>query len=865
MSIEDEITAWAATRPVWNTQVLQALMTGAVISDETVASIADHLVDGSPVALAPALPVPAGAATTGTNTVTIHGISNTQDVNALARDQHLTFAPAGVTVVYGENGSGKSGYARLLKSAVRARHREDVLPDIFAEGVGSPSAVVHFAVDDAEDTCPWPGGSRAVLRQVSFYDEACGDSYVTSDMELTYRPAALAFMDQLIGVSDAVRTEVERRLSKNAAATKALPHLKATTTAGQLLARLSAATSPQAIDDLVTLLEGAANLPADVAERLIEAEREHVRLRASDPALERKRYTDAAARRETVANHIRALDGSLGTTAMDRLNSLAATAAELRAAATVASSSGFGAEPVPGVGSSTWRALWEAARAFSEAEAYPGHAFPVADEGDTCVLCHQQLDEPARGRLSRFEAFVRDDTSRRAQAAEGDLRQAVDNALAREPLPSTVEAALQLLDDLGDPSVTEARTVLAAFAQRHELLKTWDRSAAGTHWGKAPGLGVAETLLGKARQDRESAAGIDDGGFAASLDRAAREHDELQASVEFSAEYDNVVAEVTRRREQSRLEAARRATDTSGITRKSTELARVFVTDVVRDRFTRELDRLHLDRVTLRDTGGRKGQLLHRPAFLGSARNVALDTVLSEGEQTALGLAGFFTEAYFDSTKSALVFDDPISSLDANRRRYVAERLVQLAADRQVVVFTHDSTFAAELRRASQDGSVPFTPRSVERSGAKTPGICQDRHPWDLKDIDDRFKWLETRLTKIRSERADLDFDDYDEAVSLWAGRLSMTWERILTLEVAGRIFDRGTMQVKPMSFRMLVQISQEDDDEFQRSYGQCSEWAARHDKSAELNYSPPEPSELQAELDKVKAWRKKIKKYLSV
>jgi hypothetical protein len=187
-----------------------------------------------------------------------------------------------------------------------------------------------------------------------------------------------------------------------------------------------------------------------------------------------------------------------------------------------------------------------------------------------------------------------------------------------------------------------------------------------------------------------------------------------------------------------------------------------------------------------------------------------------------------------------------------------------LAADRQVVVFTHDSTFAAELRRASQDGSVPFTPRSVERSGRKTPGICQDRHPWDLKDIDDRFKWLETRLTKIRNERADLDFDDYDEAVSLWAGRLSMTWERILTLEVAGRIFDRGTMQVKPMSFRMLVQISQEDDDEFQRSYGQCSEWAARHDKSAELNYTPPEPSELNAEMEKVKAWRKRIKKYLS-
>ncbi len=195
LTIEDEIIAWAATRPVWSLQVLQALMTDTVITDDTVASIADHLVDGSRVALAPTINVAPEAAATGTNTVTIHGISDAHAVNALAADQHLTFAPAGLTVVYGENGSGKSGYARLLKSAVRARHREDVLPDIFSASVGVPSAIVHYAIDGDEDICPWPGGSPAALRRISFYDEACGDSYVTTDMELTYRPAALVFME----------------------------------------------------------------------------------------------------------------------------------------------------------------------------------------------------------------------------------------------------------------------------------------------------------------------------------------------------------------------------------------------------------------------------------------------------------------------------------------------------------------------------------------------------------------------------------------------------------------------------------------------------------------------------------------------
>jgi len=314
------------------------------------------------------------------------------------------------------------------------------------------------------------------------------------------------------------------------------------------VARLSAATSIKGLDDIGKLLEGATSVPSGVDERLNEAEREHIRLRASDPALERKRYTDTAVRREAVANHLRALDGSLGATAMDRLTTLALTTKELRAAATIASASDFGSEPIPGVGTSSWRTLWEAARAFSEAEVYRDRAFPAVDEDDACVLCHQQLDETARGRLAQFEAFIRDDTSRRAEVAENELRQPTADALVRRPATSQVEAALQILDDVSDPAVADARTALTAFTDRRTSLETWDPSFDDKDWGQTPSLAVAETLLEQANQERASAAGIDDGGFAASLDQAAREHEELQATVAFLAEYNNIVAELARRR-----------------------------------------------------------------------------------------------------------------------------------------------------------------------------------------------------------------------------------------------------------------------------------------------------------------------------
>jgi len=54
----------------------------------------------------------------------IQGIKN---VNALPDNSELSFAHKGLTVIYGENGAGKSGYARILKKACFARHDKEII------------------------------------------------------------------------------------------------------------------------------------------------------------------------------------------------------------------------------------------------------------------------------------------------------------------------------------------------------------------------------------------------------------------------------------------------------------------------------------------------------------------------------------------------------------------------------------------------------------------------------------------------------------------------------------------------------------------------------------------------------------------
>ena len=136
MALEERIVAWSKQRPAWQRDVMRRTAIGELLSDkdydELVETIATAKVDSDiPFGLehfpksAPEDPP-----------VRILSILSTAHVNALSSEQPLTFEPHGLTIVYGDNGSGKSGYARLLKRITRARHQEEVLSDVFSRHSG---------------------------------------------------------------------------------------------------------------------------------------------------------------------------------------------------------------------------------------------------------------------------------------------------------------------------------------------------------------------------------------------------------------------------------------------------------------------------------------------------------------------------------------------------------------------------------------------------------------------------------------------------------------------------------------------------------------------------------------------------------
>jgi len=851
MTIQSDIIAWGLERPGWQQEVLVALANGDAHGSEAIAGLVDEILAGNnsaPTQEAKNIQVKSSVA----EQVDLAALADLHGVNALVDEQRLDFGASGLTVIYGDNGSGKSGYARLIKAMVNARHRSDVLPNVFRETPDQPSGVLHYRVAGKDKQLAFPAPPPPELLKMSFYDEHCGDEYLTKESTISYRPSALTLLDGLIRVCDEVRSEMAARIKNNEAKALALD-LPPTTMAGAFVATLTAATTEAHVD-------AATALPDGTNERLAAVFQEEARLAASDPQKEKTRLTTLANQVNALGSDLTRLLDALGAEQTEARATHRSAATTARSAASIAAANSFDDEPLVGVGSETWRALWSAARNFSVTEAYHAHEFPVTGDGSVCVLCQQSLDDNAKQRLQRFEQYMTDTTERDAVTAERNFAATLDELRALEFGTPARSAALTALDALDAQLGSTTTALLAKVEEQRDAIVHYLTSEDAAPVSM-PAVDIPDRLdtLATQLQDRATATNVTQ--FHAAVAAAAKEKAELQARVRLSESGDKVKAEIQRLRELKSLKKARTAADTNSITQKASSLTREYATDRILDQFTRETDRLRLQRVTLEDLGGRKGQLNQKPGLLGAAKGVAARSVLSEGEQNALGLSGFFTEAVFDPSKSAIIFDDPVTSLDHVRRDKVAERLAQLAQDRQVVVFTHDVAFTGDLAAAAESEGVALIERAVERRGTD-PGICVESFPWKAKDFGSRVNHLTDELAKLTKDRADLLQDQWEERVAIWAGYLSETWERSVTTEVMNQVFDRGSSQVRMMKFRMLAEITTDDNQDLQDGYGATSRWGRRHDKAAETNYVAPEPADLERELKRLTDWQKRVKKY---
>lgn len=638
-SVFDMILEWSLDRPLWQRDALRRIVAQGKLLHDDVAELVQLCLKGrgakdielSATALA-AEHVPAVAAAEAA--ICLTSIADVAGVNRLASGQTLSFEPTGITVIYGDNGVGKSGYARILKRACRARFVGELLPNAFDPSPTqmASATIAYTTANVAAPAIPWvnDGKPNSILSSVSVFDRDSGAAHVRSENEVAFRPFGLDIPDELAGVCQAVKEALAVEQGKLEFARDAVfikPTFNATSPVGNILSSLTAATDLAALEALAPISEAEEGRLVRLNEDL-----------ARDPL-------KAAGEQRALAVSLHRLADDLATTiarttdeVLSNLRALADDAREKRNAATLAAEAAFGSAPINGVGEAAWRNLWEAARRYSEQVAYPERPFPPAGGEALCVLCHQTLPDEATTRMSSFERFVTADTEKLAEEAERSFEEA-RLALATKPVRI---AAFPLRRQLAiyAPSVAAAvlRSLAAARLRRFICLSSLNRP--GTV--QMPDLPTDPVPLVRghaedtARYAEELAAAAD----LAGRKRLEDERDVLRDRKTLDVLLPKAKAEVARLAQLDCIAKCLTETGTKAITTLGNDIADQVITPRVRDRFQEEIQKLAASRVRVDvvRSGGKYGSPQYQVRLFANEK-AKVHSVLSEGS-VALAVEG---------------------------------------------------------------------------------------------------------------------------------------------------------------------------------------------------------------------------------
>ena len=127
--------------------------------------------------------------------VELDKLSKVTGVNKLAQEQIIQFAP-NMTVVYGENGTGKTGYSRILMALGFSYDKnKSILSNIFEES-GPQTAKIEYKTNGKENTFNWTGKNRNDdLENISVFNNNCVQISLDGSRKLIVSPIGFHLFD----------------------------------------------------------------------------------------------------------------------------------------------------------------------------------------------------------------------------------------------------------------------------------------------------------------------------------------------------------------------------------------------------------------------------------------------------------------------------------------------------------------------------------------------------------------------------------------------------------------------------------------------------------------------------------------------
>lgn len=791
--------------------------------------------------------------------ITLKALKDLKDVNAIPDGSGLPFAHKGLTTIYGENGSGKSGYARVLKKACNARDtKEKLLSNVYKKKSQVPAqAVIKYSIDDGPDEeMKWKDGGKAetnVLSNICVFDSKCARVIVDENNETTYLPYGADVFEEVVSLYKELQQTLDAQKPKPEKLQYA--DIPDSTKAGKFISDLSNETKDQDI-------KNASRWTDDDGENLAKLKKQITKIEIDPPEKQAQRLRNLKSRITAMSDTIQKIDDAISEEKAQNIKQNITNLIVAEKTLAIASQKSLSAEPLRGAGEKAWQNLYNAAKEYSTQVAYPGREFPVTEEGSLCVLCMQALELNARARMLRFKEFMEKATKKGVDNAFAALADAVSDVENLQfPRPEYYKDIMDEFREKNQELIRQTEEFFPAMeARAKEIIQVaMDKKEAQEF--QSPKPSPEQGLRDLASQLEEEAKEIEK--IAADYEQKKNEKTELEARKLFSSRQKQVLDYVSQLGFAKKYEACIAETQFIGITKKGKKIITETLTPELITGLEEELENLgakHL-RLTLKASGV-EGETKHKLELEGIQLfpKTNLSDILSEGEHCVVAVAGFLAELKVSNHECPIVFDDPVCSLDHNYRDRIAKRLVEEAKSRQVIVFTHDIAFLIELesKAAETNGAVNFTARTVCKV-SDVVGKCIEALPWHTTPVKDRVAYLRQELGRFKGFY-ETNQAEYNQEAGVLYALLRETWEALVEEVLLHQTIKRHGAEIQTKRLKSVA-VETQDYMKIHFGMGKCSEWMFGHDKSKALSVNRPGPKEIEQDINELDAFYKFLNK----
>ncbi|MEY4579039.1 MAG: hypothetical protein RL701_3742, partial [Pseudomonadota bacterium] len=385
-----DLLLWSKGLPIWQQELLRRVLGGGGLNDAHIDILAEAAIGESekqPSPYEPLAPTDLPSVATLEKQYTLLAIQDLQNVNALRSDQKLTFGRQ-LTVVYGDNGAGKSGYARVLKRVYRSRVVDEVLADVHAETptLDGPSATFTVsAPDGVQHAVGWKDGFPALnIGRFAVLDGACSRTYVRGGA-LAVGPAGIEIPALFADALERVRGNLASRAASVSPNKKPIQQFENDTEVGRFVKTLSSTTSDLAI-------AAAATWTAQHQAELDATELALAEAKAQEPKARRTRMEVRLKALESFDARVATWVHTVSQDAIADLQRALAAVDEAEKALQIFETLGSDV-PLERLAGDVWTELLSAAMKYTESQ-HSTVKGPFSIDS-RCVLCWQPLDAAA--------------------------------------------------------------------------------------------------------------------------------------------------------------------------------------------------------------------------------------------------------------------------------------------------------------------------------------------------------------------------------------------------------------------------------------------------------------------------------------